>query len=64
MKKIGLNLEQLLVESFATERDGGAEKGTVRGHDSFPSWYACTSQSGLERCICPLEDSHNECLVH
>jgi hypothetical protein len=38
MKKIRWDPEQLSVESIATERDGGAEKGTVRGYDSLRSW--------------------------
>jgi hypothetical protein len=38
MKKIRWDPEQLSVGSIATERDGGAEKGTVRGHDSLRSW--------------------------
>jgi hypothetical protein len=59
MKKIRWDPEQLSVESIATERDGGAARGTVRGHDSLRSWYECTSQSGFERCICPLGDTHN-----
>ena len=36
MKKMRLDLEQLAVESFATEREGGAERGTVRGHSDVP----------------------------
>jgi hypothetical protein len=61
MKKIRLDLEQLAVESFATARARGAEKGTVRGHDSgSEAWsceqyctWGCYSHSGLEvGCIC------------
>jgi hypothetical protein len=38
MKKIRWDPEQLSVESIAAEHDGGAEKGTVRGHDSLRGW--------------------------
>lgn len=36
MKKIRLDLDQLSVESFATERNGDAEQGTVRAHSGVP----------------------------
>lgn len=32
MNKIKLNLDRLQVESFATDADGGGERGTVHGH--------------------------------
>jgi len=57
MKKIRLDLDQLAVESFATDRDGGAEAGTVRGHQFGGSGvgcasYGCDSSQRLEQCIC------------
>ena len=57
MRKIQLDLDHLKVESFATTKDAGAGRGTVRGHDSGASGIGCGSLgcesiSGLERCIC------------
>jgi hypothetical protein len=72
MKKIRLELEQLAVESFATARGRGAEKGTVRGHDSGSDAYTCeqdctwgcTSHTGLDvGCICQPQANtdHHSC---
>jgi hypothetical protein len=71
MKKVRLDLEQLAVESFATARGRGAEKGTVRGHDSgseaYSCWadctWGCVSHSGYEWCICPIlpNTDHHSC---
>lgn len=36
MKKIRLDLDRLSVESFSTAHEGGEEKGTVRGLQSYP----------------------------
>lgn len=69
MKKIRLDLEQLAVESFATARGRGAEKGTVRGHDDRGEAYSCekdcswgcTSHSGLDAwCICQPQVNTND----
>lgn len=60
MKKIRLNLEQLTVESFSTERDRDEERGTIRGHDSgIPASldpqhcvYNPTFGTGEIYCVC------------
>jgi len=57
MKKIRLDMDALAVETFATTKDDGAGRGTVRGHDSAGSGIGCVSMgcdsaSGLEQCIC------------
>jgi hypothetical protein len=57
MEKIRLNLDALAVETFATTKDDGADRGTVRGHDSGGSGVGCASLgcesvSYLEQCIC------------
>jgi hypothetical protein len=36
MKKISLDLNQLTVETFAIERDGETEQGTVRAYSGVP----------------------------
>jgi len=53
MKKMRLNLDQLAVESFATAQDGEAERGTVRGLQSYPiaCWPPSDSQDpNIDTC--------------
>lgn len=57
MNKIRLDMDALAVETFATTKDEGRGRGTVRGHDSAGSGigcisYGCDSGSGYEQCIC------------
>jgi len=50
MKKMMLDLESLVVESFDTS-SGMAGRGTVRGHDS---WEPAQSQGKATACLCPV----------
>jgi len=65
MNKIRLNLDALAVETFATTKDRGAKRGTVRGHDSTAGtndWtcWDCTSHSGLDgMCWCQPANNTN-----
>jgi len=58
MKKIRLNLDMLTVETFATTKDEGAERGTVRGHYEITG-YGCDTVSEREQCICPREPNNS-----
>jgi hypothetical protein len=55
--KLTLNLDQLAVESFETA-DGGALKGTVRGHDVCSD--VCTYSAG-GTCGAPLDSVQSDC---
>ena len=54
MRKVRLDLDGLEVESFATTGGRGAERGTVKGHDSaVGTWESIdTSQSEDGMCAC------------
>lgn len=54
MKKLRLGLEELRVESFATEREAGEGKGTVRGMAfTEPGRPGCQGWTG------PFQDTCN-----
>lgn len=63
MRKISLNIDDLAVESFATDKGGGAAAGTVRGHlateacppnPSFGTCFqSCAMTNGYGYCILP-----------
>jgi hypothetical protein len=38
MRKLKLEVDELEVQSFRTERDGQRERGTVRGRATFRQW--------------------------
>jgi hypothetical protein len=76
MRKMRLDLDELVVEAFATTPGAQAARGTVRGHSGLPG---CQAETGddvgvlsyvdpqsitgeLEWCICPREPiSANPC---
>ncbi|HEX6747685.1 MAG TPA: hypothetical protein VF092_10380 [Longimicrobium sp.] len=70
MRKIRLDLEELVVEAFATTGGKQALRGTVRGHESEVCWtnfcdspggsngagcFDPNSLSGMGGCICPRQ---------
>jgi hypothetical protein len=53
MKKLRLSLEELRVESFATEREAGEGKGTVRGMAfTEPGRLGCDGWTGQFQETC------------
>ncbi len=62
MKKIRLDLDRLSVESFATERDGGPGKGTVRGHLS--AYYELCHAGDTWQVSCTCEPTCNAQTCH
>jgi hypothetical protein len=49
MRKISLNVNELRVESFETEKDGEAKRGTVHGH--VTQFVGCLgTDAGYTRC--------------
>jgi hypothetical protein len=57
MKKIRLDVEQLRVDSFATERQADA-KGTVHGHATPISVCATCYSMGPTNCDCTYTCTH------
>jgi hypothetical protein len=53
MRKIGLDVSSLQVESFETADDSAKERGTVEGHSDNPynSWYTCPETMCGEECL-------------
>ena len=68
MEKMSLTLDDLEVQSFATGRADGAQRGTVRGHD-YPtdavecptSWDATCANTCADTCQC--EGNTGDCTV-
>ena len=57
MKKIRLDLDALAVETFATERNGETEQGTVRANSGEFTTIGCvpvnpTYGTGEIHCVC------------
>lgn len=58
MRKLKLEMEELVVETFDTRDAAGAEKGTVHAHDteSVPvelCWPQETNDPRLRQCVTP-----------
>jgi hypothetical protein len=64
MRKISLNIDDLAVESFSTDKGKGAAAGTVHGHatmvaDGCPNFsrgtcfQSCGMTNGYQYCILP-----------
>lgn len=62
MKKLTLDLDSLRVDTFATDREGGA-RGTVQGHDddddTLPTEFC--SQRPCTKTGCPTQYGQNTC---
>ncbi|HEX2080678.1 MAG TPA: hypothetical protein VHG08_23440 [Longimicrobium sp.] len=60
MKKLQLNVEELAVESFATDGRAGAKSGTVHGHyGTGHTDFTCSScNSGCHTWLCVGEDEN------
>ena len=55
MRKVKLELDQLEVASFATVKEAGARRGTVRGREFTEEWNSncCNPQSySYPACYC------------
>lgn len=60
MRKIRLELDTLMIDSFSTERSGEAVKGTVAGQESGSDYSYFTgcpsvSWSGANNCFCCMQ---------
>jgi hypothetical protein len=59
MKKIRLDLDHLRVDSFDVQKRRGTERGTVKGHNTYPepsAWFnTCSgcSWEGIDCCTDP-----------
>lgn len=60
MRKLSLDLDALVVETFATDR-ADAERGTVRAHEAVldSNVYSC-----LKTCICPSHHNTECCALY
>ncbi|MFL5386570.1 MAG: pinensin family lanthipeptide [Longimicrobiaceae bacterium] len=68
MEKMRLTLEELEVQSFATSRAGGEQRGTVRGHDAPTDQVECPTANGAwdtcwDSCACHSEGNTGDCTV-
>jgi hypothetical protein len=53
MRKLALKIEELHVESFATEQHESAKSGTVRAHAAgWDTWWSCSDRT-QGTCIGP-----------
>ena len=49
MRKINLNVSELRVESFETEKDDATKRGTVHGHG--PTQFTCPQTMCGQQCL-------------
>lgn len=57
MKKLKLEIDELAVETFVTDADGGVDAGTVEGQELAPTLLKlCTAMTGLCPCTPRADD--------
>lgn len=63
MRKISLNVDDLAVESFSTDKGEGGAAGTVRGHAATSFADGCNFSRGTCFQSCAMTNGYQYCIL-